>query len=497
MIPATSGLSASSSEKTHFTNKIGDFSPAAETVTWTADNGVRIVAHVKGRGTLFKYPQYTNGNHLNVMIALAKEAFEVRGEGIFSQTFVKGIWPFQRTIHWHLVFDPRLVPIVTSFSRHPAEDAESDLSTPYNCSITRKTAHSLGLHLSTLNLSAEPYAVVHKSIEDYFNEGRHNYQEWAKFADEQFFKPWSSSNEFINGHESFSKLTWATVSKFVLGISEAEFVDYSYIWNNFLQSSKSKGALSIITTKAWCYSGMEAFLLEKVRQNITTFKANPSAPSETIIHFWLKQNMAHVLIEKLPRSQYQTARETAEAKGMTLEEMIYLNNFIIVMIGMQENMAFVLTQIGYHFARDPSLREKCAGNPDACKDMVLETLRYMPPAGIAREVRWDTDLFDPISGNTYRVNKGDQFITMPAVTQHLGPFSTDPAHFDMNRPYTNPNAFSAGPHRCPGQMPALSWLYQLTLLMAQYKFTREEEEHPDYYVSFILRDGDMKLKMSL
>jgi hypothetical protein len=496
MIPPTSGLSASSSAKTHFSSKDGTFFPDSNTVEWRADNGVRMVSYKEGRDKKSEYPKYDKGNYLTVMIELANRARAEGQAGIFSQTLVRGIWPLQRIFHWHLVFDPHLIPLVTSFSRHPEDCDTTDLSTPYDCKITRNTAEQLGLHLSSLNLSAEPNAVLQKSLSDYFSEGHHKYSEWAKFANECYFKLWSQSGEFIKGHDSFALLAWATVSKFVLGAPEADFTDYSHIWTTLLQGTK--GIPQQLYTKMWHYPGLETYLLDKIRQAIVNYRTDPIAFNPgTIIHFWLKHNMAHALCEKLSTFELEKASNAAEAKGMTLEELIYMNNFIIVMIGMQENMAFVLTQIAYHFARDPFLKEKCAGNREACTNMVWETLRFMPPAGISRQLRWDTDIVDPIYHNTYRFNKGDQLITLPAVTQHLEPFSTQHDHFDIHRPHTNPNAFSAGPHRCPGQIAALSWLCELTLVLAQYQFTKEGENDPDYYCSFILRDGDMKLKMSL
>lgn len=193
---------------------------------------------------------------------------------------------------------------------------------------------------------------------------------------------------------------------------------------------------------------------------------------------------------------YNQALSAAESRNITLEEMVHLDNFFGVMIGMQENIAFILTQIACHFARDKLLTEQCRSNERDCKKMVWEVLRYMPPAGTSRELRWDSDVIDPIKGKTYFANKGDQFITMPAVTMHLDVFSLHHEVFDIDRPRTQSQAFSEGPHRCPGQISALNWLYALTHQLAQYDFSREDMEEPEYYNSFILRDGDVKFKMS-
>lgn len=125
-----------------------------------------------------------------------------------------------------------------------------------------------------------------------------------------------------------------------------------------------------------------------------------------------------------------------------------------------------------------------------------EVLRYMPPAGISRELRWDSDVVDPINQQVYSANKGDQFITYPAVAAHLDAFSPQPDVFNIDRPLAPLAAFSQGPHRCPGQTPALNWLSSLTFMLAQYDFNRQGLAEPEYYNSFILRDGDMQFQMS-
>lgn len=505
----TDKVSASINAKTRFSNKMGVYSPEDKTITWTADNGIQIVSYLSGRGYTLTYPQHEKGNYLNVMIALAKNAFEQRSESVFSQTLVRGTWPLNKTFHWHIIFDPRLTPIVTSFTRHPEPDdttngelehtLQIDVSTPYSCVLSKEMVQKLGLFLSSFSLPPEAYAVLHKSISDYFGACHGYYKDWAMLADEKFFKSWSKSDDFIEGHASFSSLTWATVSKFVLGVPEEDFADYAHIWNTLLQSTK--GVAKQLFTKMWYYPEMEMYVLKKIRETTVTFLEDPNADiseycPETIIHYWLRNNTADAILEKLPSSMREQALIVAENRELTIEEMVYLDNFFVVMIGMQENIAFILTQITYLFAHNPSLLQRCESNRDTCKKMVWEVLRFMPPAGTSRELRWDADVIDPITGKIYSANKGDQFITMPAVTMHLDAFSP-PEHdsFNIDRPRTHSNAFSEGPHSCPGQTPALNWLYELTHMLAQYDFSREGLEDPEYYNSFILRDGDMKFKM--
>lgn len=502
-------FSAENLSKTHFSNKLGVYSEEDQTVTWTAGNGVRIVSYPAGRGFNPTYDQYEKGNYLGKMITLAKEAFEDREESVFSQTLVRGIWPLNRTFHWHLFFDPHLTPIVTSFTRYPQVDdavlkgsfdpaLENDLSTPYNSALSKGMMQKAGLFFSSFALPPESYAVIHNSIKNYYGLSKNSYKEWAELSDKQFFKPWSEKNEWIEGHASFSSMTWATVSKFILGVSDDEFVDYAHIWNTLLQGTKGITEQGI--AKFWYFPEMETYVLKKIRDTKTQFLLDPSAgigleKHETIIHYWLQNNIAEAMINKLTLSMREEALSIAENRGITLEEMVYLDNFFGVMIGMQENIAFILTQIAYHFARDQSIAARCRNSEGDCEKMVAEVLRFMPPAGTSRELRWDSDVIDPIKNKIYFMNKGDQLLTMPAVTMHLEAFSPQHDVFDIDRPRTHSLVFSEGPHRCPGQIPALKWLYALTHRLAQYEFCREGLEEPEYYTSFILRDGDMQFKV--
>ncbi|HEV8052899.1 MAG TPA: cytochrome P450 [Parachlamydiaceae bacterium] len=489
--------------RAHFSNKWGVYSPEDQTITWTADNNrVRIVSYPQGRSGTYMYQPNENGNYLGKMLALAKKAAEERGEGVFSQTVITGTWPYRKAMHWHVFFDPRLTPIVTSFSRYPqAEDyvlnaefdpsLKNDLATPYNSSLSKQMVHKVGLFLSSFGLPPESYAVLHKSIRDYFKTCKPNYNEWAEFADQIFFKIQAEKNEFLEGHAYFSTMAWATVSKFILGVPEAEFVDHAHIWNALFQPTK--GMCPQMYAKM-CFSKMESYVLKQIRGTQEKFDNKEEIPA-TIIHYWIQNNIAFEIIKKLPESDLQQACEIAKNRDMTIEEMVYVDNFFGVMIGMQETIAFTLTQIACHFARDELLATRCKNNLNDCSKMVNEALRFMPPAGISRELRWDSDVVD--GENIYHANKGDQFITMPALTMHLDEFTPEHADFDIDRTHINSHAFSEGPHKCPGQLPALGWLAALTHKLAHYEFTKQDMKEPDYFVAFILRDGDRKFKMSL
>lgn len=259
--------------KTCFTNKMGIYSPNTETVIWTAENGVRIVSYIKGRNTKMVYPEYEKGNYLAVMIKLAGHAY-AKGEGVFSQTLVKGTWPLNITYHWHLFFDPHLTPIVSSFMRYPQAEstvleqpfnpaAQNDLSTPYNSALSRRSIQKINLTLSSFALPPDAYKIIHKSIESYFHTQK-NFSIWANFADQQFFKPWANENIFREGLASFSSMAWATVSTFVLGVPEEEFYDHAHIWNTLLQDTK--GILKQGFTLKWYFSDMKAYVLNTVRR---------------------------------------------------------------------------------------------------------------------------------------------------------------------------------------------------------------------------------------
>jgi cytochrome P450 len=386
-------------------------------------------------------------------------------------------------------FDPRLSPIVFSFTRYPqTEDSDKlDLSTPYDSKSSKAMVEGVSLFLSSFALPPDSYKVLHKSIQDYFNVWRGQYDSWEKFADKMFFKPWSNKNEFIVDRSLFSSLAWATVSKFILGVPEAEFEDHAHVWNTFLQP-KTKGLWALGTTKFIHFGQMESYVLTKIRETIKQFNNDKDEHLETIIHYWLRNNTANKIIEKLPDSMKLKAESLSLSRDCTLEETVYLDNFFGLMVGMQENIAFTLTQIAYRFAQNSKLAKKCQGSLEDCKKMVREVLRLKAPSGTSRELRFDTDVYDPVSQKTYCGRKGDQFITMPAI-------QLEDDEFNIDRPQGHLQAFGAGPHRCPGQVPALNWLDTLTYKLAQYEFTKETLNEPDYYTSFILRDGDMKFKI--
>lgn len=129
--------------------------------------------------------------------------------------------------------------------------------------------------------------------------------------------------------------------------------------------------------------------------------------------------------------------------------------------------------------------------------MVREALRHTPPAPSMRRLRWDTDVVDIQKGHTYQGNKGDVFISIPAIAMNMDTYTTRPKEFLIDRRLEHCVAFSEGPNSCPVRINVLLWLAGLTSNLARYPLSIVGEMKSDYYFSPKLRDNQIKLKLSL
>ncbi len=76
-------------------------------------------------------------------------------------------------------------------------------------------------------------------------------------------------------------------------------------------------------------------MLARIRQ-VTS--GEPSQTPPNIIAFWIDADVADHVIEGLTESMKAVAQQSAIKQGMTLKEMVYLDNLMGIWVGMQENI---------------------------------------------------------------------------------------------------------------------------------------------------------------
>jgi cytochrome P450 len=102
-------------------------------------------------------------------------------------------------------------------------------------------------------------------------------------------------------------------------------------------------------------------------------------------------------------------------------------------------------------ARHADLRERLAADPSLIDRVIAEVLRYDPPIqNTRRYVAAETLL----AGQQLRA--GDSVLVVLAAANRDPAANADPATFDPDRTNGQSFTFGAGPHACPGRIPAVT-----------------------------------------
>jgi cytochrome P450 len=122
----------------------------------------------------------------------------------------------------------------------------------------------------------------------------------------------------------------------------------------------------------------------------------------------------------------------------------------------------VLTMMMHTLVDWPKVYERCADDPDYCRKVMNETMRWHSPASSMRHVERDFAFRDVLL-------TAGTVILMPWSVLGRDPTAVaEPDVFDPDRPEGSPHmAFGAGPHICLGQFIAKAQIEEGLHLMAQ------------------------------
>ncbi len=215
---------------------------------------------------------------------------------------------------------------------------------------------------------------------------------------------------------AFSSVAWKIMAIYLLGIPHKEFQDFNEVWSIIRDCEAPFGKKFIANN--YQYSLLRAHLLGQIRNRIAEYEQNPDENRndpfpENIIQYWIQNNVVKTIITELPDSARDHAYHMARKHMLTLEEMFYLDSIFGLMIEMVEKTAAVMTQIAYRLSVDYALLLRCRTYKEDCFKVVYEILRHRPPVPIVRRLRWDIDVIDPATNNTYQANKDDLFVAIP------------------------------------------------------------------------------------
>ncbi len=447
-----------------------------QVVKWEINETVTLVSYKKGRGKEPVQHVTTVDDRLLQSRLQASEKARKQGEKILSLQCDEG-FVIKTQFTMHLCIDNDTSQIVHKFPRHP-QSAE-DISTPYDTVKMKKMAAMLGQKLSVLCLSAPASAIVDQHIEKFCNGFRDSLDGWVCYVDEKILQPWAVEGSFYTGNTRYSELAWACMTKFMLGIDSKDYIDYSHIWNTLFSPTHNilvKGVAKVVY-----YDKLTNYLLQQIRTN-----RSDRTLQKMLWDLW------EPVKSKMKNEQLIDVNNALDGKKITIQEKFVLDNIITIMMGIQENPGFILTECSRIIALNPKLILWLQNDSKNIQKFIDEVLRLTPPAGSLRQLRWDTDILitdGKSSDKTYELNKGEMIGYHPlSIGRSIYSFdSPNEIHFDRRRKQQH-CPFGKGIHRCPGELLARDMIkVVLQHIITTYKLGIKDKSLPDYYVSASLR----------
>lgn len=379
----------------------------------------------------------------------------------------------------HLLIEHQLQKPLLSFNRFPSAEGIADLSTPFDTQRNYRLVKRLKLIFSPMALHPDGQKVMQSHMLRYFKAcaSSERMSSWSALTME-FFRRYDY-RESDNAYELFSQLACFIAGRSVLGVEGDDFQHFSSIWNalfapppeerddksvlesvgDFFTSAGQKMQQGI--AKFYSYDmGLYPCLVERVKEACRSRSYTREATS--FFDYCLANGVAEKILMALPQDLKDTARARAEKDGLTLSQKVMVDMAVSILIGMQENYAFTMAEACRRLGRDSVLQQLVRSNKEQLDYFIGEILRWIPPAGHNRQLRWDTEVSfksDDGATVTHQMRAGDLigihpsiFARSPKVYDHPERFAPSRAHKTKHCP------FGHGPHRCPGEPVARPWL---------------------------------------
>lgn len=456
-------------------------------VEWVVNSHVRIVSYPEGRGReAIKPPAIPYAKYISERLPVVVEAIEA-GKGFVLFGGYGGLLQSQADMLSCITKETK--DIVTKYQRHPS--SAEDLSTPFLCKRSRTLVEQLNIPLSAFGLRQESCKVVDQALSSYLGTWRDRLEEWVEFSNHRFFTKWCQQAETLFGYNAFSSLAWGITAHFLLGIPEEGLVDYAYIWNRLFSPNTnllSKAKTTLVDYKI----DLVPFLIKHIHQVLTS----PEKFPHSFIVYWKKHQLFNVLLSTLNEKEMEEGRLLAKKMEISLDTHLLLSTIVMIVIGMQENFAFTLTETLRRVANDAELLDACQKSEENVKLTLKETLRFISPAGHSRQFRWDSDIL--YRDKKIELNQGDLIGAHPVMIGQNPKYFSDASVFDIHRKRKESVCpFGKGPHRCPGEIIALDWMSKsLSFLINHYVVCTSNPENLEYFSAFTMKH-EPKIQLKL
>lgn len=471
----------------------------------------RLVCYPSGKEN---EPEETEESTIEIFkdIRFAQQAWK-EGKEIYSSHHFSHI--VKRPVVSRLVLHPDLYPIVTRFPRNSTDTLDpNDLSlkwdSPYYAESFIAMFNAVGIPFSIFCLPIEATLIIDESIRKYLNLWKEQFDFFVNYSKEHFFKAWKASEDFKDSYSIFSSIMWSTVEHFMLGIAEENQTDFAYVWNNIFAPPKQgivEKSLDFIK-KFWNpqreLSELKNYILDRIKES----ESQNDIMSVTIFDYWKYCKLFDQVWNALTPALQEKARSYSEQNGMTPSQLILRDIFFGFMIGMQENMASLMTSC---LVIRKLEAEKGVPKPFHLTKFVREIVNFLPTAGSNRELRCPMDIFHKYEDGSEKliclVNKKDIVKIVGIKHSHVHGEYKDGKGFNSDRKEKvcpEKFAFSQGPQKCPGQNFAINYLEKLyDKLSSNYEpiveYPVDENNEfglPRYVNSFTLKPIGVQVKLT-
>jgi len=381
----------------------------------------------------------------------------------------------------HLFNTLQLQKAYKNFPRYSTEGDSIFNSTFMREGFVRK--HSL--EGTIFNMPSEAHKILKRSMQKYFKQC--DPKAWSETA-RNHFEAWSKEKSVL-GYKSFSQLACAVCGKHVLGVPDQNFSGYSTLWNDLLAPLPQGSQFKYWKAFLWKQKVFFWDFLLGLYPRMEEFVSEERPPEGTLLRAWQEEELAEKVAEALP---YELKEEIDRAPcSVSLHEKILVDNLISVLLGMQETVAFVMTEACRRLAINPKLQQRCRNEPEMPKKLLCEVLRWMAPAGGTRQLLYDTDMKWEEGGEKYiyRMNAGEAVVSHPSIVARNPAVYENPDDFNVERKGSMKHCpFGSGPHRCPGEPVALDWMVEIVKeLVAGYTVRTDLTVKPEYLISFTMK----------
>jgi cytochrome P450 len=325
--------------------------------------------------------------------------------------------------------DPQLQAMISSFPRY--SDSLAKIPQPIDSKLWKLELGALGIVLSVLNFGIEGTKLFDRSVINHLRKVP--IPPCIDAIDEKFLQMWSNEhNELRDAHDAFSLVNWYLCARFVVGIPEEKFKDYSQIWSHLFHPQKDQGKAAL--QAQILDQELRPYFLEQIRHRETL-------QSSSLLRMWLDDGLADKILDTLTKEEIAKAEECAKKQGMTLHEKCLVDMLTGLHLAMLDTVAYTMTEFLFQLQQQPELKQRALKSDKDFSEVLEEVMRQFPASGNTRQLSFDTEIIT--SDNQHYEFKKEAFISV---------------HAGYTRNAEHPPIFSSGAHACPGKTFALHWL---------------------------------------